>query len=893
MRFAIRGRDAELAGVEELLDRACAGRGAALVVRGHAGLGKSMLLGEVGRRAEQAGMAVLTANGAEAESALPFAALHQLLAPLGDDRLLDAVVGLDRFAAGVAVLGLLRSAAAGEPLALLVDDAHRLDPESLDVLVFVARRLTAEPIVLVMTVGVRHEQVLAGTGIRELHLAELGEDAARAVLDDRAPAMSPDRRERVLAEAGGHPLALVELPGCLPGGDYTEVPLPARLREALADRYAHLPAPARAVLAVLAADAGSPPDTVIAAAGALTGTELGAESFQPAFDAGVLEIRSHRLRFRQALVRHAVYGGLPLAERLRLHAVLADLAVDDPDRRARHRAAAALGPDERAGQESEAAAARALDRGAPLPAVGHLERAADLTLDAARHTSLLLRAAEVASQLHDRGEAARLAARAEPSSGNAADRARLALVSDVVDPGDLRDEARIDALCDLAMDAHEAGETALAAALCWQAVSRCWRAGLPAEVGARILTVHGKLGFAGDDPRSLVVAAYAQPDVLGGEVLRRLAAVVPDRGDVDGMHLLAAAAMVLGDLHTGAFFLGTAVAGYRAQGRTALLVRALSVTGLPRLWLGRWPVVRADLDEAETLAARTGEQFWEVAARAGQAMHEALRGDSDAAFRLADRVLSSPPMTGVRSLTAVAQHARGVAANAAGRYDEAFDLLIRVFDRSGDAYHPDMSGWALPDLADAAVRTGRGRETDGIVAASAERAARFPSPMLTRSLSYAVAVLTPDDTAGDAFDRARSADLTGWPVHRARLDLAYGTWLRRRKRILESRAPLRAARDSFDALGAEAWARRAREELRAAGEEGSPAGHGAADLLTVQELQTAMLAADGMSNREIAQRLQLSPRTVGSHLYRIYPKLQISGRAQLRAALQALRRDGD
>ncbi|GAA4606300.1 DNA-binding CsgD family transcriptional regulator [Actinoplanes octamycinicus] len=900
MRFAIRGRDAELAAIEDLLHRARAGHGAALLIRGHPGLGKSMLLGETGRTATTAGMTVLTANGVAAESALPFAGLHQLLAPLlgrpDAGGLLASMVRPDgarpdRFAAGLAVLGLLREAAAGTPLALLVDDAHRLDPDSLDVLVFVARRLTAEPIALILTAGVRHDQVLAGTGLSELHLAELDRDAARAVLDDRVPAMAPDRRDRTLAAAAGHPLALVELPGCLPAVDSAEVPLSERLREAFADRYAHLPEPTRAVLAALAADVDSPPDVVVAAASALTGAAVDLDSVQPAIDAGLLEIRSHRLRFRQPLVRHAVYHGLPVAERLRLHAVLADLVADDPDRRARHRAAATLGPDERAGQELEAAAARALDRGTPVPAVTHLERAADLTLDAARHTSLLLRAAEVASQLHDRSEAARLAARAEPVRGTTADRARQALVGDVVDPGDLRDEARIDALCELAMDAHEAGETDLAAALCWQAVSRCWRAGLPAEVGARILAVHGKLGFAGDDPRSVVVAAYAQPDVLGGELLRRLPALVPDRSDIDGMHLLAAAAMVLGDLRTGVSFLGTAVAGYRAQGRTALLVRALSATGFPRLWRGRWPMVRADLDEAEALAARTGEVFWQVAARAGQAMHEAMRGDSDAAVSLADQVLSSAQLTGVRSVTAVAQHARGVAANASGRYDEAFDLLVRMFDRTDTAHHPDLSGWALPDLADAALRTGRGREIDDILTVATARAARFPSPMLTRSLAYAVAVLTPDDAADDAFREARAADLAEWPVHRARLDLAYGTWLRRRKRILESRAPLRAARDGFDALGAAAWARRAREELRAAGEEDPAAGRGAAELLTAQELQTAMLAAAGLSNREIAQRLQLSPRTVGSHLYRIYPKLQIRGRAQLRAALNGQARD--
>ncbi len=467
-------------------------------------------------------------------------------------------------------------------------------------------------------------------------------------------------------------------------------------------------------------------------------------------------------------------------------------------------------------------------------------------------------------------------------------------MNDVVDPCDLSDATRVEALCDLALRAHEAGETTLATAVCWQAVSRCWRAGLPTETGAQVVAVHGKLGLDADDPRSIAVAAYAGPEAAGAEMLRRLRALVPDRTDIDGMHFLAAAAFVLGDPVMGVSFLGTATAGYRAEGRTAVLARALSSTGYPRLFLGRWAVVRADLDEAATIAGASGEQFWQVAARAGQAMHEALRGAADEAFRLADEVLSSPAMAGVRSGNAAAQHARGVAANAAGRHDEAFDLLVRMFSAADPTHHPDMSWWALPDLADAALRSGRRDETAEILTAASGRLARFPSPMLRRSLSYATAVLTPDDAAEAAFERARALDLAGWPVHRARLDLARGTWLRRRKRILESRAPLRAARDGFDALGAEAWAR-AREELRAAGEEGAGAAGPVAERLTVQELRTAELAAAGLSNREIGQRLFLSHRTVSSHLYRIYPKLGISGRSQLRAALadsQLTDRDG-
>ncbi|HTJ33488.1 MAG TPA: helix-turn-helix transcriptional regulator [Dactylosporangium sp.] len=398
----------------------------------------------------------------------------------------------------------------------------------------------------------------------------------------------------------------------------------------------------------------------------------------------------------------------------------------------------------------------------------------------------------------------------------------------------------------------------------------------------------GKLGLAGDDPRALAVAAYAQPDALGPDVLRQLPALVPDRSDVDGMRHLGEAALVLGDFVTASSYLATVAAGYRAQGRAAPLARTLSAAGFIRLWLGSWPAVRAGAEEAEALAEETGEHFWAVAARAGRALHEAMSGNSDAAMRLADAVLASPLVAGVRFAAEAAQHARGVAANAAGRHDEALDILLRVFDPADPAHHLDMSGWALPDLADAAARAGRRPEAAEVLARARERAQRFPSPMLQRCLAYAAAVLAADDDAGPAFEDAFAMDLAGWPVHRARLHLAYGAWLRRRRRILESRVPLRTARDAFDALGAHAWGRLAREELRAAGEESAGLPVRSGERLTAQELQTAMLAAAGLSNREIGQRLFLSHRTVSSHLYRIYPKLGIAGRAQLRAALDAL-----
>ncbi|BCJ47055.1 LuxR family transcriptional regulator [Actinoplanes ianthinogenes] len=933
----LHGRDPELAAVDRLLAHARDRRGGAVVVRGHPGIGKTMVLSAARRSAEAAGMTVLTTNGAEAESALPFAGLHQLLAPLLGDlpaltpRLQSTLRGAfglqdsrpDLFTVGLAVLELLGDRAARTPLLIVAEDAHWLDPETLDVLVFVARRLTAEPIAALMAVRAQHTGVLSGTGLSQLLLAELDAEAAGRVLADHAPGLAPGLRDRILAEAAGNPLALVELPRVLTVDAGELLPLNERLESAFADRYAQLPAPTRAVVAAFSADTGCALPALLAAARALTGAPVQAGAIQPAIDAGLVQIQDRRLRFRHPLVRSAVYRAAGDIARLTLHAALADGLADDPDRRAWHRSAATLGTDEQVSADLVAAAERALERGALGVAVTDLDRASELTADPARRSSLLLRAAELASQLLDRQIAVRLtgkaeSARADPAQGDAADRARLALVREIVDPGDFRDSGRLDLLCDLALAALADGFPQLAATLCFRAASRCWWAGLPPEAGARVTAVLGKLGLAADDPAALAIAAYAQVDVHGPAVLRQLPSLVPDRSDVDGMRFLGGAALILGDFVTASSFMGTATAGYRSQGRAALLARNLSSTGFIRLWLGRWPAVRADLEEAESLAEEIGDHFWIVAARSAQALLEAMCGNHETAVRLADSVLASPLVVGVRFVAQAAQHARGMAANAAGRHDEALDLLLRVFDPSDDTHHPDMCGWALPDLADAAVRSAR-HETAvrsarhdpavrsarhdpavrsarhdavrAILAVAAERAARFPSPMLHRSLAYAEAVLAPERDAASAYRKALSMDLAAWPVHRARLQLAYGAWLRRERRILESRIPLRAARDGFDALGAAAWGRLAREELRAAGEESAGRATPSGEQLTPQELQTALLAAAGLTNREIGQRLFMSHRTVSSHLYRIFPKLGVTNRAQLRAALDALPHD--
>jgi len=212
---------------------------------------------------------------------------------------------------------------------------------------------------------------------------------------------------------------------------------------------------------------------------------------------------------------------------------------------------------------------------------------------------------------------------------------------------------------------------------------------------------------------------------------------------------------------------------------------------------------------------------------------------------------------------------------------------MRLFDPANSAYHPVISSWLIGDLAEAALHLDRVEEARARVEQVEVAAGKSPGSWIALGLDHARAVLADDSEAEQRFQAALSADFARWPFQRARTQLAYGQWLRRRRRIAESRDPLRAARDTFDALACASWSDKARRELRASGESSRRRVPDARDQLTAQELQIAQLAAEGLSNREIGQKLFVSPRTVSTHLYRIYPKLGISARGELAPALAA------
>jgi DNA-binding CsgD family transcriptional regulator len=311
---------------------------------------------------------------------------------------------------------------------------------------------------------------------------------------------------------------------------------------------------------------------------------------------------------------------------------------------------------------------------------------------------------------------------------------------------------------------------------------------------------------------------------------------------------------------------------------------AIALAGQPREPLEREPVGREPVGR---------EPLERAAAMIGQALTAGLRGDGPLAEKLARQAEAMVLPARVGSALCGIQFVRGVTAIGAGRYDEAFGQLSRMFDRADPAYQAVQSSWALGDLAEAAVRTGRGNEARELLAAFRPARDDSMTPWTRVALVYAAPLLAAVEDGAEAgaeaaereFRRALEANLVRWPFYRARLLLEYGSWLRRRRRIAEARAPLRHAHQVCEAHGLLPWAERARQELRATGEGRETLRTGTRAPLSPQELQIARLAAEGLSNREIGQRLYLSHRTIGSHLYRIFPKLGISSRAQLGSAL--------
>nr|MDP9495637.1 helix-turn-helix transcriptional regulator [Actinomycetota bacterium] len=390
-----------------------------------------------------------------------------------------------------------------------------------------------------------------------------------------------------------------------------------------------------------------------------------------------------------------------------------------------------------------------------------------------------------------------------------------------------------------------------------------------------------------DDLRLPAILAYAAPVRQGPAVMEHLMRATQVGQDVEATRLLGSAALAMGAFDLAVSFLGSAVTDLRSQGRLGQLARVLVYQAWSAFYVGDWKTAAPAAEEASRLAVEMREPIWNAGGKVVLAMLAGVRGETATAERLAAEAEEAMLPVGASFLMAGVQTGRGLTYLGEGHHADAYDALIRVFDQSDPAYHPFIRCWAFADLVEAAVHSGHQDRAFELFAELEVLAEQTPSPWFRAAMSYARPLLAADDEAEPLFQAGLDTDMTRWPFYRGRLLLAYGIWLRRQRRVAESRGPLRAARDVFDALGAAPWGERASQELRASGESSPRRSYVEWDVLTPQELQIAQMAANGMSNREIGQQLYLSPRTVGSHLYRIFPKLGITSRHQLRTVLDA------
>ncbi|MFE3101596.1 ATP-binding protein [Nocardia tengchongensis] len=895
------GRDTELKDLSALVDGP--GDRSGILIEGEPGIGKSTLVEQTTAAATGAGLRVLRTAGVEAESNLAFAGLQRLLYPLRREfdalpsRQFDALttaLGMSDSTdepsihlVGLAALTLLADSATDRAVLVVAEDVHWLDLASAEVLAFVARRIDSEPVALLATVRDATTSPLRDAGLTVMRLGPLPEDDANALLDTIAPGIPAQLRRRVLTESHGNPLALTELPTAT--ADLTDnapaLPLTERLEQAFSARGSALPGPTRSALLVAALNDGDSTIEILTATGILLGDAVSSEVLAPAVAARLIGIGSGTVTFRHPLVRSALVAAATAEDRRRAHQALAETLEPLPDRQVWHRAAGTSGADEDVATALEDAAERSRHRGGAIAA---LERAAALSSTPVRRADRLLRAAELAVDSGHRETVERLVDAARMLPLTAEQEATAKWVLSGFEDGMRDSPAHIGELAALAAAVATDGFPDAGLRILWAAASRCFWSEPGPDIRRAVLAVADTFGIPDGDPRKLAIDSIVAPFERGEEVLGHLRVLATSTGrDTETDHFLSSAAYQVGAFDLASHFAGAAAPGFRAAGQLGLLTRALAIQAWSLARVGDLAAATPIAAEAAAFALETGQPFMYATVITVQAEIAALRGDYAQATALTTEAERAGLTAGARPVLATVQLTRALIAFGEGRFDDAFADLARIHNPRDPAYSPALRVCFLTELAEAAVRCGRGDVMVELLRELEPVAASTSSPALHLGMRYARAVLA-GDTAADLFNEALEADLTGWPAERGRLHLAYGEWLRRQRRVVESRTHLRTAREIFDALGFTAWSERARLELRSAGESSPNRDPDARERLTPHELSIAQLAAQGLTNREIGQRLYLSHRTVSTHLHRIFPKLGISSRGDLAALLPTL-----
>ncbi|MGW3283471.1 AAA family ATPase [Streptomyces sp. NPDC001002] len=1019
------GRDEQLRVLREMLGR-LPEAGGALVLQGGPGVGKTALLRAAADQARTAGRRILEVTGRGDDT--PFSGLREVLRPLlgtadalpaGQSALLrsalenGSVPPSDTLKVALAAFNLIATAAAERPTVLIIDDVHRLDRPTRDVMAFIARRVGDNPFVVVGAIrGVRTRAVAPVVDVPVLN-----EPAAQGLLARHAATLPPAVRERILAEALGNPLALVEFPAAWrttglagswthlpvspalatafatgPAGSWTHLPVSPALAKAFAAGLDELPARTRDALLVAAVDHVGDLAEILAAAAVLAGRGVAVDFLDRAAEASLIRLDRTTVRFCHPVVRFAVLAAETPARRRSANAVLAQVLAEHPARRTWHRAQSIDGPDDELADELADAHGSLLRRHGVVAAIRALERSAQLTTDSPTRGHRYLNAAEHAYDLGRTHLTHSLIEEAERQELRPADRAKagwlrditetdlkvasdLAPVSDLAPssdpalaaasapamalgsaeesapasdlapaPGPAPDLGSARALASAlgltlgpasgsapAVDLNlapapdmdlapapapapapdqasasapdpgldpasappprpdpartplpditelSAGDPDLALDLLLSEAQRARRTDAHPVLRARVGVAAERLDGSGD-PRHLAALALTGPVRYGRAVAEWLPSSesVWYLPDADALRLFGTAAHEIGDPVRAVDLLARAEPVLREQGRFGLLADTLLTEAADLLVLGDWPRATRLTEEARRILAGTCRPTALAALTGTDAIAAALRGqahrvtepdDSGAALRLC-------------GLLPALRLARGISRLGEGRYVEAYEELRPLLDQPPENLRRTDFAAVMP-FALAADRGGDRRDTARILAVLEEAADVTPAPLLHVQLPYARAVLAADAVAEELYLVALGQDLARWPLVRARTELAYGQWLRSRRQAARSRTLLLSARTTFEIVGASDWAG------RTSAQGPDHALPSLTELLSPQEALIARLAAEGLSNREIAERVHLSHRTVAAHLYRTFPKLGITSRAEL-APLLAL-----
>ncbi|MFJ3903950.1 AAA family ATPase [Streptomyces sp. NPDC090025] len=894
---ALVGRARELGELRVFLDGVAKDGGCLLLV-GEAGVGKTSLLAVAADHAAAAGMRVLRASGVEFEAEVGFAGLHQVVAPLAAElaalpapsrQAISVAVGLaegaapDRLALTNALLTLLSEAAGRDALLVVVDDLQWLDHASAVLLGTLARRLAGSRIGLLGVVRTGEGGVFEDAGLPEVTVGPLAAADATALLTEAFPELPPRAAQQVIAEAQGNPLALIELPAHTGPGDadppFGRTPVGRRLQLTFARRIQGLPDRTRAQLLLAALD-GS---------GALF-PEIAPADLEPAEHARLIHIHplTRSIRFRHPLTRSAVVELSTQEERRDVHRQLADRHPADSERRAWHLAEAASAPDEHIAQLLEEAALRTKRRGDPVGAIGLLLRAAELSPGPDAHHRRAMFAtylgADVTGDLTDpRALVARL-----PGQGHTVTTAVAAAAYMVNSGGD------IDTIHRLLLGALRNAARPIAA---WDAPlseivyvmqANC-AFGSRADLVGDYRAALDRIGLAPPGILDLLGNTFLEPALRAGPSLAALDEAIAGIGEqADHAHAvrLGIAALYVDRLTGCRTALWRVVEHGRAGGAIASAIKAFALLGFDGVLSGDWDAVLELADEGLAFTTRHHYRLLGGFLEYAQAMVAAARGDRETVRRLADGLVAWAAPNSVGFVLQLAAHAKAVDALSHGEFESAYRHAAEICAPDIVPTHKPAALWVLLDLVEAAVRAGRSAEARTHADDIRNSGVAEISPRLAMVAAAVEGMTAPDPSFREAFDAALATPRADrWPFAQARIRLAYAERLRRAKAQSEARHHLANALDTFERLGAAPWAARARTELRATGTPSAHPAPGPATALTPQEREIAELAATGLTNKQIAARLYLSPRTVSSHLYHVFPKLGVTSRAALRDAL--------